>query len=289
MLEGLIRAGALDCLGENRATLMSNLPLALGAASQQSRNQDSGQTDLFGDVTATDDPAIELVRVKDWPDIERLMAERKTTGRFFSGHPIDPYLGELEKITSGRIVEQCNRVPQDDGGFRSRGQDCVMAGLICDIRVRATNRGARLLTATLDDCTGKTDVVVSGDLLESSGHKLAADSVVVVEGSLGIDSFSGGYSLRARQVYSMDEARERFARLLLVTWRSTDESASLQRIQEALASHRKGGRLPVFIDYANESATARIRLGEDWLINPSTQLIDSLNSAAGVSNVDLVY
>ena len=289
VLEGLIRAGALDCLGENRATLMSNLPLALGAASQQSRNQDSGQTDLFGDVTATDDPAIELVRVKDWPDIERLMAERKTTGRFFSGHPIDPYLGELEKITSGRIVEQCNRVPQDDGGFRSRGQDCVMAGLICDIRVRATNRGARLLTATLDDCTGKTDVVVSGDLLESSGHKLAADSVVVVEGSLGIDSFSGGYSLRARQVYSMDEARERFARLLLVTWRSTDESASLQRIQEALASHRKGGRLPVFIDYANESATARIRLGEDWLINPSTQLIDSLNSAAGVSNVDLVY
>ena len=87
----------------------------------------------------------------------------------------------------------------------------------------------------------------------------------------------------------MDEARERFARLLLVTWRSTDDSASLQRIQEALASHRKGGRLPVFIDYANESATARIRLGEDWQINPSTQLIDSLNSAAGVSNVDLVY
>jgi len=296
VLECLIRAGAMDCLGENRATLMENLSLALSAADQQSRNIDSGQTDLFGDVTASVEGAIELVQVADWSDTERLTAERKTTGLFISGHPIDPYLSELEKITSGRIGDQCSRVPVsaggeggDSGGFRNRTQDCVMAGLICDIRVRTTNRGVKLLTATLDDRSGKADIVVSGELLDTCGHKLGADSIVVVEGALGIDSFSGGYSLRARQVYSVDEARERFARLLLVTWRSTEDHASLQSIQEALSSHRKGGRLPVFIDYANDSATARIRLGDDWQINPSSQLIESLNSTAGVSDVDLVY
>ncbi len=291
VFECLIRAGAMDCLGENRATLMENLTLALSAANQQSRNQSSGQTDLFGDVTASVDQAIELQRVPDWSEIDRLMAERKTTGLFISGHPIDPYVEELEKIASGRIGDQCDRVPAaaDDGGFRSRGQDCVMAGLVCDIRVRATNRGSKILTATLDDCTGKVDVVVAGELLEASGHKIGADSIIVVEGSLGIDSFSGGYSLRARQVYSMDEARERFARLLLVTWHATDDVASLQHFHEALAGHRKGGRLPVFIDYANESATARIRLGDEWQINPTAQLIESLNSTAGVRHVDLVY
>lgn len=164
-----------------------------------------------------------------------------------------------------------------------------MAGLICDIRVRATNRGTKIFTATLDDNSGKTDMVVAGDLLETSAHKLAADAIVVVEGGLGIDSFSGGYSLRAKRLYTVDEARERFARLLLVTWRSTAESASLQSIQDALSGHRKGGCLPVFIDYANEAATARIRLGDDWQINPSSQLIESLNRTAGVSDVDLVY
>lgn len=296
VLECLIRAGGLDCLGENRATTMNNLGLALSAAQQASRNANSGQVDMFGNVAASDDQAdakIELVPATDWTDAERLAAERKTTGLYLSGHPIDPYVGELTKITSGRISDQCERVPQpaagDEGARWGRaGLDAVVGGLVTDIRVRATNRGNKIMTATLDDRSGKVDVVVSGDLLEAVGGKLAADTIVVVEGGLGIDSFSGGYSLRARQVYTIDEARERFARLLLVTLCSTG-LASLQTMQEALAGHRHGGRLPVFIDYTNDTASARIRLGDDWQITPSASLLESLNLTEGVSDVDVVY
>ena len=141
------------------------------------------------------------------------------------------------------------------------------------------------MTATLDDCTAKVDVVVTGELLEAEGHKLGQDTMVVIEGGLGIDQFSGGFSIRARQIYTMDEARERFARMLLVTWRG----GSLQEIQSALASHRQGGRLPVTIDYTNDNATARIRLGQEWQINPSAKLLESLSHTEGVSDVDLVY
>ena len=200
---------------------------------------------------------------------------------------------ELAKITSGRIADQCARVPiptgeESGGGWGQRGLDAVVAGLVTDIRVRATNRGSKIMTATLDDRGGKVDVVVSGELLEGDGAKMQADAIVVVEGGLGIDSFSGGFSIRARQIYSMEEARERFARLLLVTWRSQDLN-SLQNIHTALASHRTGGRLPVYIDYTNEAATARIKLGDDWQINPTAQLIESLSRTEGVSDVDVVY
>ena len=142
------------------------------------------------------------------------------------------------------------------------------------------------MTATLDDCTGKVDVVVMGELLESDSQKLSQDTVVVIEGGLGIDAFSGGYSIRARQIYSIEDARERFARMLLVTWQG---AGSLTDIQTCLAGHRSGGRLPVAIDYTNDKATARIRLGEEWLINPSAQLIERLSRTDGVSEVDLVY
>ncbi len=294
VLECLIRAGALDCLGENRATAMNNLGLAITAAQQAARNSNSGQVDMFGNVVAADtEEAVELVQSEDWSDADRLAAERKTTGLYISGHPIDPYVHELTKIANGRIIDQCERVPQpsasDDGARWGRAtQDAVMAGLVVDMRVRATNRGSRIMTATLDDRSGKVDVVISGDLLEAQGHKMAMDTIVVVDGGLGIDSFSGGYSLRARQIYSIDEARERFARLLLVTWRSSGID-SLQNIHQALSNHRKGGRLPVFIDYTNDSASARIRLGDQWQINPSPELLESLNRTEGVSDVDVVY
>ena len=303
VLEGLIRAGALDSLApelkdpfdpeqfqkrwQGRATLIQNLELALSAANQQSKDKESGQSDLFGEISESEELEIELVVAEPWSDIERLTAERKTTGLYLSGHPIEPYLPELAKITSGRLADQCGRVPGgfSDGRNSRASVDAVVAGLITDLRIRATNRGSKIMTATLDDCTAKVDVVVTGELLEAEGHKLGQDTMVVIEGGLGIDQFSGGFSIRARQIYTIDEARERFARMLLVTWRG----GSLQEIQSALASHRQGGRLPVTIDYTNDNATARIRLGQEWQINPSAKLLESLSHTEGVSDVDLVY
>ena len=322
VLEGLIRAGALDSLipvnesseanapgSENasdenarqdnkrwhgRATLLANLPLALNAASQQARDKQSGQSDMFGESDGTQELDIELVPVEPWSEIERLSLERKSTGLYLSGHPIEPYLPELSKITSGRLADQCARVPGGGGAAHGDSRasratvDVVVAGLITDLRIRATNRGSKIMTATLDDCTAKVDVVVTGELLETDGHKLSQDTMVVIEGGLGIDQFSGGFSIRARQIYSIEDARERFARLLLLTWDGGNDD-SLADIQLALASHRSGGRLPVAIDYTNDKATARIRLGEEWHINPSSQLLESLYRTAGVSDVDLVY
>ena len=302
--EALIRAGALDSLlaelaqtgtdkqkrWQGRATLMSNLALALNAATQQSRDKQSGQVDLFGEMTESQELAIELVAAEPWSEIERLTAERKTTGLFLSGYPIDSYLPELTKMITGRLVDQCARLSgASAGGRNSRVTvDAVVAGMVTDLRIRATNRGGKIMTATLDDRTGKVDVVITGDLLETEGQKLRQDSIVVIDGGLGIDAFSGGFSIKARQIYSIEDARERFARLLLVTWDGSDNE-SLADIQLALTSHRTGGRLPVAIDYTNDKASARIHLGENWHISPSPQLLDSLNRTTGVSDVDLVY
>ena len=328
VLEGLIRAGALDSLvplpspatastqasqpddaesqdelttdtktqsplWHGRAVLMENLGLALSAASQAARNKDSGQSDLFGDFAESENTDLELLAAEPWSDLERLAAERKTTGLYLSGHPVKPYLAELAQITSGRLKDVCDRVPLSSavgGGNRnSRAtQDVVVAGLVADLRIRATNRGSKIMTATLDDCTVKIEVVVTGELLESAGHKMSQDTLVVIEGGLGIDQFSGGHSVRARQLYTIDEARERFARLLLVTWHAAGNQ-SLAGIQTALSGHRTGGRLPVAIDYKNDKASARIRLGDEWQINPSAQLLESLHQTEGVSDVDLVY
>ncbi len=289
VLECLIRAGALDCLGSNRATLTENLAVALGAANQQERNASSGQGDMFGEIAADATETIRWVEHEDWPEGERLAIEKKTTGLYLSGHPINPWLGEIARFTGGRIAEHCERAGQPSGDqFRSRGIDVTVAGLVSDARIWATNRGGRRMNATLDDCSAKIDINVVPEIIDTDGQKLTADAIVVVEGALAFDSYLGGYSLRARSIHSIEEARKRFARLLLVTWRGDGSESAVADIKEALTRHRSGN-VPVFIDYENDAAKARIRLGQQWQINPTMQLLDSLNRTNGVSEVDLVY
>ena len=63
------------------------------------------------------------------------------------------------------------------------------------------------MIATLDDCTAKVGVVILDEyLLDSDGKKLRQDELVVINGGLGIDKYTGGYSVRAEKIYSIDEA-----------------------------------------------------------------------------------
>ena len=67
VLESLIRAGALDRIGANRATLMIQLPLALKMAEQHAELQATGQDDMFG-MAAPEPVAVPDVKIGQ-PDL----------------------------------------------------------------------------------------------------------------------------------------------------------------------------------------------------------------------------
>jgi len=94
ILEALIRAGACDSLGANRATLWAHLADAIHGADQFHRNKAAGQNDLFGldDAAPTDTV---LVPRSDWSDRIRLKGEKQTLGLYLTGHPINEHLEEL--------------------------------------------------------------------------------------------------------------------------------------------------------------------------------------------------
>jgi len=75
VLETLIRSGAMDRLGPNRATLMDALPEALRIAEQRLRDAAMGQTDLFGlggDAAGTG----QYRPRREWDEEERLRGEK---------------------------------------------------------------------------------------------------------------------------------------------------------------------------------------------------------------------
>jgi DNA polymerase-3 subunit alpha len=120
--------------------------------------------------------------------------------------------------------------------------------------------------------------------MEQFGTLVQPDAILVIEGGLAFDDFRGELRVRARRVWTLDAACEAGARVLRVGVNGID-AEFVNRFKRALAGHC-GGRTPLLLTgYRNASGSADIRLGDDWRVKVSTQLLRSLAEVPGVKSV----
>ena len=287
VLEALIRAGAMDSFDWNRATLMAELPTAVKTADQHSHNTNSGQDDLFGlgdqapqsEATPSPQPKQAL---DEWDDEQRLLGEKETLGLYLTGHPINRYAKELARFTSGTIAELCENV-----GAR-RSSTVVLAGLVIAIRTLQTSRGGKMAFLTLDDSTARVEVGVFSDTYERYKDLLVRDRLLVVEGTLGEDDYTGGQRMSADRMLEIDQARELFARCLVVSWSGANSGEFFAGLEESLTPFREGD-CPVWIDYSADGARAPIMLGHAWKVHPTDELLSRLRQLTDPESVDVRY
>ncbi|MFO1393329.1 MAG: DNA polymerase III subunit alpha [Steroidobacteraceae bacterium] len=293
VLEALVRSGALDSFGENRATLMHQLPAAMQAADQSSRAKAAGQDDLFGlaeSVPAQADETGESgERLPDWSEAVRLAGERDTLGLYLTGHPITEYERELKPIVSGRIADigGARPVGSNEGGWRGPGRSVTVAGLVLEVR----KRGGRT-SFVLDDRSGRLEVTMFEDVYQQYRALVARDAILVVDGSLRWDDFIEDWRLAAKRILDVDQAREQYARRVVLRWprgeKSGDGRRIVSQIEQALRPSR-GGRCSVSIRYARSDAAAFLNFGEEWTVRPSRDLVERLGQILGRDAVEIVY
>jgi len=295
VLEALVRSGAADALGENRASIMAELPDAIQGAQQYHRDQEAGQVDLFGlgEPGQSADAQDTRVRIKldEWSERERLRAEKDTLGLYLSGHPINEHLSELEHFTHGRLQALCDKTGAGNGSlpsYRQKGTPVIAAGLIFGVRFRDTSAG-KMAFVTLDDRSARVEIVLRGDILESSGQLLQKDEVLIVDGDMSPDEFNGGYKIRAKEIHDLASARARFARRLVLRLRHHQlRDKGLEALLGTLSEFNQG-TTPLCIEYQNEAASAEIRAGHVWRVQPQPELIRLLEGLTDESSVELVY
>ena len=281
-LEALVRAGALDAMGPHRAAVMASLDEAVAAAEQQARNADAGMVDLFGDVVE-EAPSGEFAEALPWTDDERLMAEKETLGLYLTGHPIDQYESELKRFVEQRLSDlQPTR----------RGVTTTVAGLVLSSRIQKGQRGSRAFVL-LDDRTGRIEAALFTDLYEQFKHLIVKDTVVVVEGEVSNDDYSGGLKMIVRKVMSLAEARAARSRGLELKLEGVRLGARFgHELQQLLASHKPpqgGAGCPVRGRYRNSQAEGVLRLGEGWRVQASDELLKRLRQQFGVEAVEVLY
>ncbi len=280
-MEALIRAGALDKQGPDRATLMASLSDAMRYAEQENLNEDIGIVDMFGAMEQEARPEPEWIKVKPWNDDERLNGEKETLGLYLTGHPIDQYLDEIAHFTSCRIADV-----KPGNGKDSRS---VVAGMVIAMRVMKSKRGDKMAFLTLDDKSGRLEVSVFSETYETYKDQLVKDAVLVVEGEVSLDDFSGGLKLVTRRIFSIAQARENYARVVSLEVKQEQVSeAFTQQLLDVLSPYREG-TCKVRIQYERPGARGRVYLGDNWLVAPKPELMQSLADLCGDHSLKVLY
>ncbi|WP_404471657.1 DNA polymerase III subunit alpha [Vreelandella venusta] len=282
-LEALIRSGALDTLGPNRAVLAAAMEDALKAAAQNHANQNLGMLDMFGEAFTEaeepTDPYAEYRHVREWTDRERLSGEKDTLGLYLTGHPIDEYERELKRFVSTRISDlKPSREPQR------------VAGLVVAMRTMKSKRGDTMAFITLDDRTGRIEASLFGELFEQLRGQIESDQVVIVEGEVSNDDFSGGMRLRGKDVTPMVTARIRYGQAVELAVDAGQINGRLvESLRESLTPYRDEAGLPVRLQYRHPEAVAWLELADEWKVSPSDDLLLALRDVQGQAGVQLRY
>jgi DNA polymerase-3 subunit alpha len=233
-LEALVSAGCFDDFAatlrpdlpadaayEIRGALMSQLPSAVQAAEQDRQNREIGMMDLFGEMDGVvAAPPLVMTSELIWGDKHRLKAEKNTLGLYLTGHPINEYLDELKRYTSGTRLDKLT-----DTGYNG---SCYFAGLIIDI----ANFGNRNVI-TLDDGTSRLEVSCYAERFNRVKEQLKVDEVVIIKGS--IRERDGRLFARLDSAMSMVDARLRWLKKISIKVHGSDVNL-LTRLQPLLKS-----------------------------------------------------
>jgi DNA polymerase-3 subunit alpha len=272
VLEALVRAGAFDALDDNRARLLASVGIALEAAEQAERNaMQSGLFDMGGAG-----PAAHYVEAPRWGEREQLLQEKQALGFFLSGHPFNAYRKELSAFAK-RSLDRLE--PQKE--------PLLLAGVVLATRTQMTRRG-KMAIVTLDDATAQVEVTVFNELWEAERAKIKEDELLLVEGKVSRDDYSGGLRVTADKLYTLGEARGRYAKVLRLSLNGGSRVDTAERLKTLLAPYRSGA-CPVRLAYRNGDAEAELALPDAWRVRLDDALLASLADWLSADNVKVLY
>ena len=203
-VEALVKAGAFDTLHPDRASALASVSLAFDWADTQAAHADQGGLFDFADSHAASTQEPGLVAAEPWSIKERLTLEKTALGFYLSGHLFEQSADEVRLFAKRRIADLVDtREPQ------------LLAGIVSDLRVVNGQRG-KVAIFKLDDGSEYIEAVANEDLLEANRERLRDDELVIVQGKVQPDRFSGGLRLTVNQLWDLPAARTRFGKYLAV-------------------------------------------------------------------------
>jgi DNA polymerase-3 subunit alpha len=274
-LEALIKAGALDCFKLHRAALLYYLENTIKIAFK-AQNRCHKQLDMFADYYGGESNIqLEFVPTvcSEWDNQELLLAEKEALGFYFSDHPLGEFQKELIKL--GVIKFSQAKLEKSLQKF---------AGCIVAIRLSRTKRGDKMAFVTVDDSITRQEIVVFSDLYQQNKELLKKDQLIVIEGEVTQDNYTGGFKIKCNKISDFHEICKNLSHniTIILNLEINDAIVVAQKIKEIITPHP--GDCPLILHYRKSGMLTKMKLGLNWKVNPVKQLLLDLKNLAEVQD-----
>ena len=282
-LEPLIKSGAMDIFSNDRFNLLDQMEDILKLARQELENLENGQTDMFGVQEFSPEGKKEVDEANHSNETSKL--EFESLGYHLQHHPVDENFWELEQISPVKIKDLV---------LGKNFQRCC--GVIISHNRIQTRRGV-IVFATLDDNSDRIELTINQEVLDQSnlsfnGHEIIiADGEVIEENIEKIKQFGLAKKMRVSQLYTLEQARIKFARKLSINV-SENQPQKIEKLIENLQNfslEETSDGCPVELNYHTKDGKVGMDLRENFNISLTNDNFDTLKRTCGIKNIDLHY
>jgi len=282
VIEALIKAGAFDRLGGNRAQMTAGLEKAMQIGARLQADNQAGQLSFFGQPQHDSDyskDAEQLPNVPPWPETQMLTFEKQVLGFYITTNPLSHHAETISlysTLNSSQLADHTQDV------------QIIIGGMINKIRFHLTktgrNAGSKMAVFTLDDLQGSVEVVMFPDVLNKYGGLLLKDTVVFVKGKL--DFRREKPNILAVELIPLDEVTERLAGKVKISLDAADVTKEkIATIKSICRSHR--GKSPVYVAIRTDKGRVFAAADRQLSVNPDIDFCREIRQLVGPENFQL--
>jgi len=186
-IESLIKAGAFDSLGQNRATLLASFENIIDTINDENRKIMSGQITMFdfaGTDASLEKNKYHFTVLDEYNEKELLSMEKEMLGIYVTGHPLEKIKDDIEKIATINTLKMTEIT--ENGELSQDGQNVKYIGIITSVKKKFTKKNTIMSFLTVEDLYGTTEIIVFDSCYNRCSALLVEETIVTIEGRLSI-------------------------------------------------------------------------------------------------------
>jgi DNA polymerase-3 subunit alpha len=280
-IENLIKSGALDSMEGNRRQKCLIFPSILDSVNSGKKNNIQGQMSLFdfANDEQKEDLKIALPDAEEFDKEIKLALEKELMGVYVSGHPLDDYIGLLEK----NITAKASQFMVDDETGQAAVEDdsvVVIGGMISGVTIKYTKQSKAMAFINLEDLTGTVEVVIFPNSYEKARSLISEGNKVFIQGRVQVEEEKDA-KLICQDIKSFDDC----GREVWIRFANKDAyEAAEGQLTEIVRQMDGSDGLAIYL--TEEKAIKR--MGPNWTLAASLENLEVLYQNFGQENVQVV-
>jgi DNA polymerase-3 subunit alpha len=272
ILEGLIKSGACDCLGQTRATFFAQIDRTLARAASIISDRQRGQNSLFGAFEDNSTPMPESVmNLPEWPQHELLAHEKELLGFYVTGHPLTPFAPILEKYSLSNTVTLAqlpNRSVTRIGGMIA----AVQSGI-------SKKSGKPYAMVTLEDLEGSVQILCMNENYDKYRDLLVTNKAILVIGE--VNTGDERPKIFPQEIMPLEDAPRKYTKQVHLRLNMAHlKPEQVETVRDLVASH--AGKCPLFLCFIKPTGEKiYIETHDKYFVLPSRELQQAADELFG--------